>query len=766
MNPDQIEQLLTSYALGDLDADTARTVEAHLEHNEASRRTLSEIRETLGVLQRALQTPLPAGVDTLDPARRAAVLAPPEMEAAASRPLPLPIPWYTGWLRMAATLALTGGAVWVGVRQFAGESDRALVTESEISSAPMDITLVDESELAPAAKPAAVNPLGQTTAGWDNRQSQMEDVNKRREDNRRKFAAADNEAPYDDGFLKSEVAKELSDAPGASKKAVWSDGSYGRATWANAAPPDAAKVAESVPPPASTPAPAQTAAEINGRMAEEKKERGVEEDHGSFRGKLSLQVVEEGGRQLEGDELADAERPRSGGFDYDATSPAPSKDLNGPDSDKMLGRVQADEPVPAKPAEQVRMGVGEGGQSLEAVVPNPVVTGGGHKETRVNAAASVPIVAEGKSDARMNESLDARSKAGPAFVGRDEVAAVDHSQALKNEPPATPEAPAIDRLLAGQQFDGEALRNDAIRAYSQSSSREAAQFAAMQQNMTAFNSVGGKVQIDTSLYPGVRARPGRAGEDTLNSLSKSKFAFTAGTVDATSGAVFQFGFVHPFNLAAMLEETVTGGRVNRAELGAQPERWAASFSYAVSGRAMGDMRAGVRRIASPENGHEVLVVMVDSGKDPVAVSMRVVLRPDAASRSRLIGYESNVTLIPGDYAPPGSLAVAVIDLENPRSGGDPLGRLEVSWTTPDGQSGRETLPLQDGGLGEADAAWAAAMAMTADAMRRGDEEGQQAWGRIVAAHRRNRPGTPEARVVEALRSILPASVPVPAFRKS
>lgn len=765
MNPDQIEQLLTSYALGDLDADTARTVEAHLEHNEASRRTLSEIRETLGVLQRALQTPLPAGVDTLDPARRAAVLAPPEMEAAASRPLPLPIPWYTGWLRMAATLALTGGAVWIGVRQFAGESDRAMVSETEISSAPMDITLVDESELAPAAKPAAVTPLGQTTAGWDTRQTQMDDVSKRKERDRRQIADAKAEAPYDERRLKSEVAKELSAAPGVSKKAVWSDGSEGFARSANAAPPEAAKMAESVPPPASTPAPAEGAAEINGRMAEEKKERGVEEDRGAFLGKLSLQVVEEGGRQLEGDEHADAERPRSGVFDYDATSPAPSKDLNGADSYKMQGRVQAAEPAPAKPAEQVRMGGGWGGQSLEAVVPNPVVTGE-HKETRVNAGASVPIVADGKSDARMNESLVARSKAGPALVARDEVATADHSQALKNAPPATPAAPANDRLLAGQQFDGEALRNDAIRGYSQSASREAAQFAAMQQNMTAFNSVGGKVQLDTSLYPGVRARPGRAGEDTLNSLSKSKFAFTAGTVDATSGAVFQFGFVHPFNLAAMLEETVTGGRVNRAELGAQPERWAASFSYAVSGRAMGDMRAGVRRIASPENGHEVLVVMVDSGKDPVAVSMRVVLRPDAASGSRLIGYESNVTLIPGDYAPPGSLAVAVIDLENPRSGGDPLGRLEVSWTTPDGQGGRETIPLQDGGLGEADAAWAAAMAMTADAMRRGDEEAQQAWGRLVASHLRNRPGTQEARVVEALRSILPASVPVPAFRKS
>ncbi len=711
MNPDQIEQLLTAYALGDLDADTARTVEAHLEHSESSRQTLSEIRETLGVLQRALQTPLPAGVDTLAPARRAAVLAPPEAEAAASRPLPLPMPWYTGWLRMAATLALTGGAVWIGVRQFAGESDRALRSEVDVPGAPMDIALVDESELAPPAKPVATQPAvvaqtEQVASDWDEAAARRGEAPKELEEARQVVTAAKGGAP----------AENLQRSSGADGNARHTQKSYRMAAKDDAW--DTPAKAGNAPPAAAAPLLPLATEQTGDRIAEENKEREQARGFASPRRELSIQMLESGqvspvtedGRTLaEGDTAGQAE------------------------------------PMPAK----------AGSEPRPSQIP-PVVNVDSPAQSRQE---------EFKSDHRVNENAGMASKAGPISApgapdGVEDKGARAPSGSMSDVPSVQ------DRFRTGQQFDGDALRNAAISGYSQSASREAAQFAALDQNLTAFNAVGGRTQVNTSLYPGVRARPGSVGADTMGSLAKSKLASLGGRDDSAAGAVFQFGFVHPVNLAAMLEETIAGGRIDRAEIGAQPERWAASFPYAVSGRAMGDMRAGVRRIASPEDGHEVLVVMVDSGEDPVAVSMRVVLRPDAASGTRLIGYGSNVTLIPGDYAPPGSLAVAVIDLENPRAGTEPLGRLEVSWSTPDGQGGRETLPLQDAGLGEADAVWAAAMAMTADAMRRGDEEAQQAWGRIVASHLRNRPGTQEARVVEALRRILPASVPVPAFRKS
>ncbi|MFO1491111.1 MAG: hypothetical protein U1F87_09415 [Kiritimatiellia bacterium] len=128
----------------------------------------------------------------------------------------------------------------------------------------------------------------------------------------------------------------------------------------------------------------------------------------------------------------------------------------------------------------------------------------------------------------------------------------------------------------------------------------------------------------------------------------------------------QFEFVRPFNLAAMLEEAVAAGKIDLPALGAQPgEQWTSSFTYAVGGRPMGGMRAGIRRVATPVDATDALVVLIDSGSEPVSGSMRVVLRPDAASSARLVGYASNsATLIPGDTAEPGSLAVAVIELKS------------------------------------------------------------------------------------------------------
>ncbi|MFO1491112.1 MAG: hypothetical protein U1F87_09420 [Kiritimatiellia bacterium] len=69
-------------------------------------------------------------------------------------------------------------------------------------------------------------------------------------------------------------------------------------------------------------------------------------------------------------------------------------------------------------------------------------------------------------------------------------------------------------------------------------------------------------------------------------------------------------------------------------------------------------------------------------------------------------------------------------------------------------------------MSEADAAWAAAMAMTADAMQRGDPAALEAWSRTLAAHPRNRPEHARgSRVIEACASRPDRPVPYPCSAK-
>lgn len=730
MNPEQIEQLLTAYALGDLDADTARIVEAHLEHSEPCRRELAEIRETIGVLQKALLQPLPAGLESLEPARRAAVLAPPPAEAAAAASALPPAGmglWFSGWLRMAATLAIAGGAMWVGVRQYLGDSGRALKSEvdSGPASTPMDIAVVSESDLR-----GEFSRIEEKKSEERDRQVEPEPAKPAPVVSRRQealtSATGDRETPSADQRI--QVAGETSEA---SK---------------NLAAPGVVKLKENekkqelevaVTPPASQVVfPAGTSAN-NGSLSLSKAVPAAPASPAPSEPRLA------GGDLKTGPHSETAGKKDVGlGWTLDADEAVADVGADGVTQDKdavqALGNsfAAAKETAPAK--------VGEDTARKDMNIP-AAARGGGFESKAGNTYAG--SAAPGQVSAVASQPVPTKAAAPKPAAAK----------------PAAPES-GPDRTNRESQFADDSLRQAEITGFSQSTTRVGAVFAAEEQGLTMMNSVGGRVQIDQSLYPGVRVRPGAVEERKLRSMAKGKLAYAS---DEVVGQVFQFGFVRPFNLAAMLEEAVAAGKIDLPALGAQPERWTSSFTYAVGGRPMGGMRAGIRRVATPVDATDALVVLIDSGSEPVSGSMRVVLRPDAASSARLVGYASNsATLIPGDTAEPGSLAVAVIELKSPREGDAPLGRLEVEWTTAAGESGRETLPLQESGLSEADAVWAAAMALTADAMQRGDPASLEAWGRTLAAHPRNRPGTLEARVIEALRKVVPTAVPYPVFRKT
>lgn len=148
MNCADIKELLTRHLLGELTADMAATVRAHLADCAACRAEADELGRTLDLLRSALAES-PAAASQLDDARRQRVLASARSGATdASRTLAFP--WWSAWRRIEVLKVAAMLVVTVGIFSL-------LLPHAQFSRKPSPVAAKDEPKAsrtyaAPAAK--------------------------------------------------------------------------------------------------------------------------------------------------------------------------------------------------------------------------------------------------------------------------------------------------------------------------------------------------------------------------------------------------------------------------------------------------------------------------------------------------------------------------------------------------------------------------------------------------------------------------------------